>query len=133
MQVEQGKIREFARATKTGLSAYQGPNALIPPTFLTTAGNLWASSPDSKLQESLGFNLAHVLHGEEDFQFFGPLPQAGQTLRVDTRIGDRWEKQGKRGGTMRFAVIVTEYRDSGGSLVAEQRTTIIETAQPPEA
>jgi hypothetical protein len=33
---------------------------------------------------------------------------------------------------MRFAKIVTEYRDAAGSLVAEQRTTVIETAKPPK-
>ncbi len=29
---------------------------------------------------------------------------------------------------MRFATVVTEYRDAGGALVAEARATFIETA-----
>jgi hypothetical protein len=56
----------------------------------------------------------------------------GQTLTVDTRTEDRWEKEGKRGGTMRFACIVNEFRDADGNLVATQRSVIVETARPPK-
>ena len=45
---------------------------------------------------------------------------------------DRWEKEGKRGGLMRFARIVTEYRDAEGNLIAEQRSVVVETARPPK-
>jgi hypothetical protein len=47
-------------------------------------------------------------------------------------LGDTFERDGKRGGKMRFAVIVTEFRDDTGALRAEQRMTIIET-EPKEA
>jgi hypothetical protein len=132
MPVERGKIREFARAAKSKNAAYDSPEAVIPPTFLTTAQNFWADPTAMRPVAELGFNLARVLHGEEEYEFFGPPPRAGQTLEVTSRIGDRWEKEGKRGGTMRFAKIVTEYRDSSGELVAEQRTTLVETARPPK-
>ena len=105
---------------------------MIPPTFLTTAQNFWADPSAARPVAALGFNLARVLHGEEEYEFFGPPPRAGQTLAVTSRIGDQWEKEGKRGGVMRFAKIVTEYRDSSGELVAEQRTTLVETARPPK-
>jgi hypothetical protein len=129
--IERGKIREFARATGSSNPAYDGPDAVIPPTFLTTAGNFWAS-PEDLPTAGLGFELARVLHGEEEYEFFGPPPRAGQVLSVTSRLGEQWEKDGKRGGTMRFAKIVTEYRDGAGALVAEQRTTVIETAQAPK-
>jgi len=45
---------------------------------------------------------------------------------------DRWEKEGKRGGIMKFARLVTEFRDGEGTIVAEQRTTVVETARPPK-
>jgi glyceraldehyde 3-phosphate dehydrogenase len=35
-----------------------------------------------------------------------------------------------RGGTMRFAEMVTEYKDQTGKVVAESRTTMIETGKP---
>ena len=128
--IERGKIREFARAAGSRNPAYDGPDAVIPPTFLTTAANFWAGPGDQSFD--LGFELARVLHGEEEYEFFGPPPRAGQTLSASSRLGDRWEKEGKRGGTMRFARLVTEYRDEHGTLVAEQRTTVIETARPPK-
>lgn len=127
--IERGKIREFARAAQSRNPAYDRPDAVIPPTFLTTAANFWSNEPPP-LGE-LGFELARLLHGEEEYEFFGPLPRAGQTLTVSSRIGDRWEKEGKRGGMMRFAKVVTEYRDESGTLVVEQRATVIETAKPP--
>ena len=128
--IERGKIREFARAAQSRNPAYDGPEAVIPPTFLTTAGNFWAT--ERHAASGLGFELARVLHGEEEYEFFGPPPRAGQTLTVSSRLGDQWEKEGKRGGKMRFAKIVTEYRDESGTLVAEQRTTLLETAKPPK-
>ncbi len=129
--IERGKIREFAAATGSRNPAYDGPDAVIPPTFLTTAGNFWSTAED-RAAIDLGFELARVLHGEEEFEFFGPPPRAGQTLSVTHRQGERWEKEGKRGGTMRFAKLIAEYRDEHGTLVAEQRTTVIETAQAPK-
>lgn len=129
--IERGKIREFARAAKTANPEHDGPAAVAPPTFLTTAQNFWAPPAALKPVAELGFNLARVLHGEEEFEFFGPPPSAGDVLTAESAIGERWEKEGKRGGTMRFARLVTQYRDAAGTLVAEQRTTIIETAKPP--
>lgn len=128
--IERGKIREFARAAQSRNPAYDRPDAVVPPTFLTTAQNFWASGPSP--MADLGFELARLLHGEEEYEFFGPPPRAGDVLTVESRLGERWEKEGRRGGTMRFAQIITEYRDPAGRLVAEQRTTAIETARPPK-
>ena len=41
---------------------------------------------------------------------------------------NHFSKPGKRGGTMQFATVVTEYRDADGTLVAEAKATFIETA-----
>ena len=128
--IERGKIREFARATQSRNPAYDNPDAVIPPTFLTTAQNFWATEAHPFLE--LGFELARLLHGEEEYEFFGPPPHTGQTLTVSSRLDDRWEKEGKRGGVMRFARIVTEYRDADGGLVAQQRSTLVETGRAPE-
>jgi hypothetical protein len=132
VSIERGKIREFARAAKSTQAAYDRSAAVIPPTFLTTARSFWAPPADDDILDELGFDLARVLHGEEEFEFFGPLPTAGQVLHAQTRLGERWEKEGKRGGTMKFARLVTEFRDGEGALVAEERTTVVETARPPK-
>lgn len=124
--VERSKIREFAKATKSRHPDHDGPDAVIPPTFLTHARLAW-EPPELSPAAELGFDLGRVLHGEEEYVFHGPPPRAGQTLHVSTRMGDRWEKEGKRGGVMRFAQMVNEFRDDAGTLVATQTTTVLET------
>jgi len=124
MVVERGKIAEFAAAMQSENPAYAGPGAVAPPTFLISSA-LWA--PEGAAVDH-GFDRRRLLHGEQEFIFHGPPPRAGQTLKVSEQVVDRYEKPGKRGGTMRFAVVVTEYRAEDGTLVAEARKTLIETA-----
>ena len=128
--IERGKIREFARATQSKNPAYLGPDPITPPTFLTTARLVWEPRSESPMAK-LGFDMRRVLHGEEEFIFHCPPPRAGQTLTVETRLDREWQTEGKRGGKMRFARVVNEFRDEAGNLVAEQRTTVVETARPP--
>jgi hypothetical protein len=124
MVVERGKIGEFAAAMQSRNPAYRGPGAIVPPTFLTSSA-LWA--PEGA-RVDVGFDRKRLLHGEQEYVFHGPPPRAGQVLRVTDRIEDRYEKPGRKGGQMRFAVVVTEYRTEDGTLVAEGRSTLIETA-----
>jgi hypothetical protein len=122
--VERGKIAEFAVATESDDPAYRGPDAIIPPTFLTTAAR-WAPPG---VRVSVGFDRKRLLHGEQEYIFHGVLPMAGDVLTARERIVDRFSKPGKRGGTMQFATVVTEYRGPDGTLVAEAKATFIETA-----
>jgi hypothetical protein len=131
MPLEYGKVREFARATQSRNAAYAGADAVVPATFLTHARLAWEPREQGQI-EALGFDMRRILHGEEEYVFHGPPPSVGQTLTVETRTDARWEKEGKRGGTMRFARIVNEFRDASGRLVAEQRSVIVETARPPK-
>lgn len=133
LPLEWGKIREFALATKSSNPAYfAGAASIIPPTFLTTAQLNWVSG-ETVSPEPLDLDLSRVLHAEEEFVFHGPPPKSGQSLTVDLRVGDRYEKEGRRGGKMRFVVLVNEFRDAEGVLVAEQRTTLVETEAAPKA
>jgi acyl dehydratase len=63
-----------------------------------------------------GGSLARVLHGEQRFAYHKPL-QPGMKLRVATRAGKAWEKEGKKGGKLEFTETITEYRDESGDLV----------------
>ncbi|WP_182358844.1 FAS1-like dehydratase domain-containing protein [Tomitella gaofuii] len=132
LDVERGKIREFARATGTadltGIDAQDAP--VSQPTFLTTAlhwqtgdANPW---PAVKLDQQRG------LHAEQEFTFFGAPPRAGTRLEGRARISDIYTKQGRRGGEMTFAVMVTDYYDESGRLVAQAKMTGVETARPPK-
>ena len=119
-------------AAKTPLEA-----VIAPPSF-ASAGSHWdpdyflkgvrripPSKPKSKKASGGsggggggggGGNLTRVLHGEQRFLYHKPM-SPGMRLRVTTRPGKSWEKEGKRGGTMRFSETITEYRDPDGELV----------------
>lgn len=130
--IERSKVYEFARAVKSENPVHAGPTPTIPPTMLTSARMIWEPAEQSGFRE-LNFDRARILHGEEEYVFHGPPPRAGQVLTCATRVTNRYEKPGKRGGQMRFGTVVTEFRDETGRLVAEQHSTIVETARPPQA
>ena len=122
--IERGKIQEFAKATYSKSRAFRGEHPITPSTFLITASN-WAPR-GAKIE--LGFDRARVLHGEQEFTFFGPPPCAGDVLYASEYVAERYEKESRGGGTMRFAVVVTEFRGSDESVVAQARCTVIERA-----
>jgi hypothetical protein len=131
MVVERGKIREFARATMTHNPEYlDDPVAVSPPTFLM-ASSFWTPRDAAPASGAGGMNLARVLHGGQEFVFFGPPPRAGARLTVTSRLDKQYEKEGRRGGTMKFAESVTSFFDAAGKLVAESRSTVIETGKAP--
>lgn len=130
MVVERGKIREFARATKSDNPDYLGGDQpLTPVTFLVTSG-FWQDASNSPWGDGPR-NFERILHGEQEFVFFGEPPRAGDVLTGVSRIERVYEKEGRRGGAMKFTEAVTEFRDPVGKLVAESRTTSIETGQAP--
>ncbi|WP_432842275.1 FAS1-like dehydratase domain-containing protein [Dactylosporangium sp. CA-092794] len=128
--IELGKIREFARATHATHPSYWTDDAVIPPTFLA-ARSFWKTDDEDPVP-GLGLERSRTLHAGEEFRFHGRVPKAGETLHVSSRIGDEWHKEGRRGGSLRFVTIVTEYRDADGELVAESIATAVETVKPPE-
>lgn len=129
--VEEGKVREFARAVKSEHPAYtaDGPQATSPATFLASSA-FWQGADGSPFA-GVKLNWARILHGEQEFVFPGPPPAAGTELTAEARIDRVFEKEGKRGGTMTFVEVLTEYRDGSGAVVAESRSTVIETSQAP--
>ncbi|WP_216693507.1 FAS1-like dehydratase domain-containing protein [Dietzia psychralcaliphila] len=122
--VERGKIREFAAAMQSDNPAYQGADAVVPPTFLINAVQ-WAPPG---VRVTVGFERKRLLHGEQEYIFHGALPRAGDRLLAQERVLERYAKPGKRGGEMKFAVVATEFRSPAGELIAEARATFIETA-----
>jgi hypothetical protein len=130
MVVEVGKIREFARATKSTNPEYlKGDTPVSPVTFLVSS-SFW-EDPDHPPVRPAFTSYERVLHGAQEFTFFGEPPRAGTRLTVQVRNGPTYEKTGRRGGVMKFAEMITEYRDEHGTLLVEARGTAIETSQPP--
>ena len=98
---------------------------IVPPvTFLQTASH-W---DDGRGRPRLPFDLKSVLHGEQEYEFLAPIHD-GDVLTAVTTVVDVYEKTGKRGGSMSFAVIETEYCNQGGTMVARARSVTIETGQ----
>ncbi|MGW6461258.1 FAS1-like dehydratase domain-containing protein [Streptomyces sp. NPDC055078] len=128
--IDRSKVLEFARAVRATDPQHGGDAPLMPPTMLTSGRMIWEPADQSGFAR-LGFDRSRILHGEEEYEFHALLPRAGQTLTVETTVGDIVEKPGRRGGTMRLGSLVTEFRDEDGRLVATQRSTIIETAPRP--
>lgn len=131
MPVEFGKIREFARATGSRHPRhYEAENAVSPPTFLMTAA-FWQTAASSAWPKDR--DMRRVLHASQEFVFPKGPPAAGTRLTGQQRIEDTYTKDGKRGGTMTFTTLLTEYRDESGDVVAEVRNTLVETSKAPKS
>ena len=138
LPVEKEAIRDFAlavgednpiffeseEAKRNGL-----PDIVAPPTF--TVRQILALPRDER-EERLGANLeyARVLHGEQEF-VYRRLPVAGEVLTGRMRISQDFEKEGKRGGAMRFVTYESVYTDAEGEEVLTAYYTLIQTAQDP--
>jgi hypothetical protein len=122
MDLEAGKIREFARAVR---SPCDGPAPVIPPTFLTTAF-FWQTA-GSDPWRAVAMDQNRGLHAEQEFVFHGPPPRAGERLTGTSRVTEVYEKTSRTGATLTFAVMVTEFRDASGRLVASATLTGVQT------
>lgn len=107
---------------------FRGVRRIPPPAAAPAAGSA-GSAPRPEAGE--GGSLARVLHGEQRFEYHEPL-RPGMRLRVETRPGKSWEKEGRRGGSLRFSESVSEYRDESGRLVLTATSVGIVTARAVE-
>ncbi len=103
------------------------PGALAPPTFNVTQ---IFQVPRDERESRLGANLnyARVLHGEQEF-VYKRLPVAGEELKGVMRISKDFEKEGKRGGKMRFVTYESKFTDANGDEVLTAYYTLIETSK----
>lgn len=129
--VERGAVRAFARSVYAPWPIYlDDERAVIPPTFLTTANVNWGYTlerPRGTVLEKLGHDLTVPLHAEEAYRFHGTPPRVGDRLEARACLESITEKPSKRGGGLTFLVLLTEFRDSGGAIVAEARSTTVTT------
>jgi acyl dehydratase len=134
--IEWGAIRQFARSVYSSHPAWMNdPQAVVPPTFLVSAGYHWGyileRAPAGSELAGICADGAVMLDGEQSFIFRGSPPRAGTVLSASTRVFDHFKKHGKSGGELEFFVMQTEFRDASGRLVCEWRPTSIRTEQPP--
>lgn len=105
------------------------PAAVAPPTFTVT--QIFEVTRQAR-EAGLGANLEYsrVLHGEQEFSI-KRLPLVGETLKGRLRIAKDFEKEGKRGGSMRFVTYESKFTDAGGDEVLTALYTLIQTAKDP--
>ena len=119
--VEEGKVREFARAVKSSNPAYLPRARSRRRRRRSWRRRRSGRGRRTRRGATTKLNWERLLHGEQEFVFSGPPPAAGTELTAEARIDRVFEKEGKRGGTMTFVEVVTEYRDGSGAVVAEAR------------
>lgn len=136
LPVTEDRVRAFTDAVgednQTMLDAESAaragfPNVIAPPTFTVTQ---IFEVPREEREQRLGANLNYgrVLHGEQEFHY-KRLPYAGEELNGVMRISKDFEKEGKRGGKMRFVTYETVFTDSEGEEVLSAYYTLIETSK----
>ena len=81
----------------------------------------------SALIDPVGIDLARLLHGGEEYEYFGSI-HPGDVLTIYTRVADIYEreKKGKPGKSMEFTVFESEMKNQKGELVVKSRTIFIE-------
>lgn len=140
-EVEKGKIAEFAMAFSQKESKDQidqiyvdekaardagFEGITIPPTFQTCFA-LWSGGGLMPILEELGINLARLLHGGEEYEYYAPI-HVGDKITCKTKVADVYdkEKKNKPGKFMEFTVLETEMKNQKGDLVIKSRSTLIE-------
>ena len=129
MMVEQGKIREFAKAILDENPAYQGDDPPVPPTY-TMAMAHWPAPQGGQGAglSKLGLDLLRVLHGGQEYEYLGEI-KVGDKLTTKSRISDVYEKEGKRGGTLTFVTSETTFTNQRGEDVLIARTILVQTSK----
>jgi acyl dehydratase len=135
VDIERGKIREFARAMAAPVPDFvSGRSPVIPATFLVCAPYTWGYTlerPRGTVFAKIDHDFTVSLHAEESFVFVGPSLRAGDRLTARPSLEKTWTKTGVQGGGMTFLTMLTEYRTEDGKLRAEQRSTSVTTQHAP--
>ena len=78
-----------------------------------------------------GGGLGRGLHAEQHYEYHHPI-RVGDVLTVTNRPGERWEKEGRRGGKLLFSESITEYRNQDGVLCVTARSVGVQTEKAVE-
>lgn len=113
---------------------------VVPPTFVQSSAH-W--QPNYALDATRpraagaapgsggGGGLGRGLHAEMHYEYHHPIHE-GDVLTVTTLPGERWEKQGRRGGKLLFSDTITEYRNQDGVLCVTARSVGVQTEKAVE-
>jgi acyl dehydratase len=132
---------EYAKRSEVGA-------IIAPPTFVQASaqfdpeyflrpkpGQVWFGSGKNptgtppKSDSGGGGGGGGGLHAEQHYEYHRPL-KVGDVLTAETKPGKTWEKEGRRGGKLRFTESVTEYSNQDGELVVTARGVGVFTERP---
>ncbi|MBG55630.1 MAG: hypothetical protein CL935_00690 [Deltaproteobacteria bacterium] len=128
LTVEVGRLKFLAKALGITEGIYVDPNAakvaglpglLAPPTYPFVLEIEALELVD--LVSFLGETLGKLLHGEENFTYFGPI-YAGDEITVSKKITDIIDK---KGGALQFVISKTEFTNQNDKKVAETLTNYV--------
>lgn len=132
--IERGKIHEFANAILDDNPHYHDldaanrdglPSVVAPPTYSSVASHFAErSGPGGAMS---GLDMRYVLHGGQEWVFERPI-FAGDVLTLEPGASTSYEKEGRRGGAMKFIENEDIYRDQFGEIVLRSKSTLIQTA-----
>ena len=131
--IDRSKLAELSKSFGDGDPVWWDPAAAraagfegvpTPPT-VTVLINHWRDGGVTGLMESIGADLARVLHGEATWEFLIPV-RCGDELTARQFVADVSQRQGKRGGAMTLVKIDTEYTNQRGELAVRRTDTLIE-------
>lgn len=133
--VERGKIREFANAlcdknpvyTDISYAREKGfESVLMPPTFpFSFALHLPSENFVMEKTIELGLDVGKSVHGETEFIYDRPVV-AGEVLKGEMKVGKMYEKEGKKGGKMKFVEMLITFFDANDNRVALNKNIFIE-------
>lgn len=131
---------EYAKTTE--------PQAVVaPPTFVQSVvqyddewmfrprvGEPWIGSgrEPTGVASTADDDRGNLLHAEQHFEYHRHA-RAGDVLTAVEKPGRAWEKEGRRGGLLRFTESIIEYRDANGELVITARSVGVVTGKVVEA
>lgn len=99
---------------------------VAPPTFMKAIEGENHSS--RRILEALGVDLKHVLHAQQQFDYFAPI-RAGDCVQVQRSVVDLYEK---KGGALEFIVIESVMHNQVGAQVGKSRQVVLVRNPAPE-
>jgi len=152
--VDRTQVMLFARSVLDGRPEFTDPHdpatialggMVTPPTFVQCSAHY---QPDYALDLTRprkgpapahrgdapgggGGGLGRGLHAEQHYEYHHPI-RVGDVLTVTNRPGERWEKEGRRGGKLLFSESITEYRNQDGVLCVTARSVGVQTEKDVE-
>ncbi|MBG92963.1 MAG: hypothetical protein CL792_03185 [Chloroflexi bacterium] len=149
--VEAGHIMLFARSIGDKNQVYYDSNyaltteaqgIIAPPTFVAASaqfdegyslrpkiGEPWFGSGKTPTGIEKQEGGSGGLHAEQHYEYHRHL-RPGDILHSVVKEGEKWERESKRAGKLKFSETITEYYDQNDELVITARSVGVVTERP---